>query len=160
MERYERSVRVRAPFEVVWEFHSSVDGLVALTPGWMNLEIDECRGPSGEMDPEVLEPGATIRSSIRPLGVGPRQRWLSTITDRERGDGTGYFVDEMAEGPFTHWTHTHSFYEDGSETVVRDRIEYELPLGTLGSLIGPLAVVGFDPMFRYRHSRTRKLLEK
>ncbi|SDJ74357.1 Ligand-binding SRPBCC domain-containing protein [Halovenus aranensis] len=159
MHTYERSVRVAAPFEEVWEFHSTEKGLEALTPDWMGLEVESVTGPDGEPEPDVLETGATIDASVRPFGVGPRQRWCSEIVARERSDGSGFFRDTMHDGPFPEWEHTHNFYADGDETVVRDHVEYELPLGPLDGLIGPLAVVGFEPMFRYRHRRTQTLLE-
>lgn len=159
MPTYERSVRVDAPFEEVWEFHSTEDGLVALTPGWMNIRIDDVRGPDGEQDPDVLKAGAVVDSSVRPFGVGPRQSWISNIVARERKSGSAYFRDEMSDGPFSEWTHTHMFYADGDATIVRDKVEYELPFGSVGRAVGPLAVVGMEPMFRYRHRKTRELLE-
>ncbi|MFB6233606.1 MAG: SRPBCC family protein [Haloarculaceae archaeon] len=159
MPTYERSTRVVAPFDDVWEFHSDERGLVALTPGWMNLEIESVRDPDGAPDPDVLEAGAVVESSVRPLGVGPRQSWTSEITGRDRSQGAAYFRDVMADGPFRRWVHTHSFYADGASTIVRDHVEYELPLGRLGEHLGPMAVVGFEPMFRYRHRKTRELLE-
>jgi ligand-binding SRPBCC domain-containing protein len=159
METYERSVRVGASFEDVWEFHSTEQGLVDLTPDWMHLRVEEVRGPEGEPDPAILEAGSVIRSSVRPLAVGPRQEWVSDIIARERSGGSAYFRDTMRDGPFKEWTHTHLFYADEDETVVRDLVEYELPLGSVGKRLGPLAVVGFEPMFRYRHRKTRQLLE-
>lgn len=159
MAHYERSVRVNAPFESVWEFHATADGLKALTPDWMNLRVEEIRGPDGNLDPPELLSGSTLRASVRPFGVGPRQEWLSVITDRERSDGAGYFRDRMDDGPFKEWEHTHLFYADGDSTIVRDRIRYQLPFGPLGEIAGPLARVGFEPMFRFRHQRTRELLE-
>jgi ligand-binding SRPBCC domain-containing protein len=65
----------------------------------------------------------------------------------------------MEDGPFRHWEHTHRFFADGAETVVDDRVVYALPFGGLGDAVAPLARVGFEPMFRFRHSRTRELLE-
>lgn len=159
MPTYDRSVRVAAPFEDVWALHSTERGLVALTPGWLHLEVEAVTGPDGEADPEVLEAGAVVESSVRPLGIGPRQRWTSEITARERTAGAAYFRDVMTDGPFREWTHTHMFYADGEATVVRDRVEYRLPLGGLGRALDALAVVGLDPTFRYRHRRTRELLE-
>jgi ligand-binding SRPBCC domain-containing protein len=156
---YERSVRVAAPFERVWDFHSRVDGLEGLTPDWMGLRVEQVLGPDGESDPDVLESGAELHLSTAIAGIGPRQEWVSAITERERHDGAAYFRDEMREGPFPEWLHTHLFYRDGDETIVRDRVRYELPGGGLGRRLGPLAVVGFAPMFRYRHRRTRELLE-
>lgn len=159
MAVYERRTRVAAPFEDVWEFHSQISGLDALTPGWMNLEIESVTGPDGEADPEILEAGARAESSVRPFGVGPSQQWTSVITERESGDGTAMFRDTMEGGPFAEWEHTHSFYADGDGTVVHDHVEYQLPFGPLGRMLGPLAVVGLEPMFRFRHRKTKELLE-
>ncbi len=168
MSVYERSVRVAAPLSEVWEFHSTPAGLTALTPGWMNLRVEAVRLPSAEGDggtetvaadeEPTLVAGSELDLSVRPLGVGPRQGWTSRIVDRRIGDGAARFVDDMVEGPFAHWEHTHSFYADGDETLLRDRVEYRLPGGRAGGALSPLAVVGFEPMFRHRHRRTRALL--
>ncbi|WP_135820092.1 SRPBCC family protein [Halostella litorea] len=159
MSVYRRETRVAAPLSEVWEFHSRVSGLEALTPGFAGLRIEAVAGPDGERDPDVLEAGSRIRMSMQPFGVGPRQRWTSVITEREEGEGTATFRDAMEDGPFDRWVHTHRFFADGDETVVRDRVEYELPGGRLGEAAGPLAYVGFEPMFRYRHRETKRLLE-
>lgn len=159
MRTYERAVRVEAPFEEVWEFHSDESGLVALTPSWMHLEVESVVGPDGESDPDVLVAGSVLRSSVRPFNVGPRQEWTSEITAREREEGSAYFRDVMTDGPFDEWEHTHLFYADGEETIVRDRVRYEFPFGVLGRAAGPFGVVGFEPFFRYRHRRTKALLE-
>lgn len=159
MNTYQREVSVDAPFEAVWDFHSTTDGLVALTPDWLNLRIEAVRGPDEEPDPDVLDVGSTIRSSVRPFGVGPRQEWISEITARERSAQSGYFTDVMSDGPFREWRHTHRFESDGESTLVRDTVEYRLPLGGVGDIVGPLARIGFAPMFWYRHRETRSLLE-
>ncbi len=159
MARYERSVRVQAPLETVWAFHSRISGLEALTPGWLHLQVESIVGPDGDPDPETLDVGTVIRLSMAPFGIGPRQQWTSRITDRERRKGAARFRDKMVEGPFPEWVHTHLFFQDGDETIVRDRIRYRLPLGGLSRPLNPIAVVGFEPMFRYRHRRTRERLE-
>lgn len=159
MHTYERSVRVAAPFDVVWDFHSTESGLVDLTPDWMNMRVESVTGPDGEPNPDVLEAGSQLAASVRPFGVGPRQDWVSDITGRDNSGDTAYFKDVMGEGPFPHWEHTHLFYDDGEETLVRDRVEYELPVGPLNPVVGPFAIVGFEPMFYYRHRRTKALLE-
>lgn len=159
MQTYERATRVRAPLDRVVEFHSSADGLEALTPDALNLRVESVTDPDGQPDPDVLETGSTITSSISPLGVLPRQRWVSEIVDRQVGDQVAGFTDVMNDGPFPHWRHTHRFFADGEDTIVYDRVEYRLPGGPLGRAIGPFGVVGFEPMFAYRHRRTRKLLD-
>lgn len=159
MATYQRETRVRAPLEDVWEFHSSISGLEALTPDWLNLRVESVVGPDGDRDPPVLAAGTDVSLSIRPFGVGPRQRWRSVITARERSDGSAYFRDEMIDGPFETWVHTHSFHADGNETILRDRVEYALPLGIVGDAVTPFSRIGFEPMFRTRHGRTKERLE-
>ncbi|WP_227355014.1 SRPBCC family protein [Haladaptatus salinisoli] len=158
MTTYQREVWVDAPFEDVWRFYSTIDGLEALTPEWMHLRVEGIRGPDGDPEPDVLETGTEVRLSLRPFGVGLRQRWTSEITRRKERDGSALFRDEMRDGPFPEWRHTHQFYDGDGRTLVRDRVKYRLPaLGTAGS---PLAKVGFEPMFRYRHRKTKELLER
>jgi ligand-binding SRPBCC domain-containing protein len=159
MAVYQRRTRVAAPLDEVWDFHSRVTGLEALTPGWMNLQVESVTGPDGEPDPGILETGSRIDASMQPFGVGPRQRWTSVITARERDEGSASFRDEMEGGPFRHWEHTHRFFADGDDTVVDDRVVYALPFGGVGEAVSRLARVGFEPMFRFRHRRTRELLE-
>lgn len=159
MATYTRSVRVSAPLDEVWDFHSRISGLEALTPGWMNMRVEDVRDAQGNPDPEIMDTGAVAVTSVRPFDVGPRQTWTSEIRVREREERSARFVDEMTDGPFAHWVHTHLFYADGGDTIVCDRVEYELPGGPPGRAVSPLAFVGFEPMFRYRHRKTRKLLE-
>lgn len=159
MSIYEREVVVAAPFETVWEFHSTERGLVALTPDWMNLRVESTTGPDGDPDPDILEEGSVVASSVRPLGVGPRQQWVSHIVERREEDGRAMFRDVMGEGPFPHWEHTHRFEAVTGGTRVQDRVSYRLPGGALGRAASPFAWVGFEPMFRHRHRQTRALLE-
>jgi ligand-binding SRPBCC domain-containing protein len=126
----------------------------------MGLSVEAVRGPDGEPDPEVLEVGSRIRMAMRPFGAGPPQRWTSRIVARDESAGSAVFRDDMVDGPFDEWVHTHRFFADGGETIVEDSVEYELPFGPLGRALGPFAVVGFEPMFRYRHRRTKELLER
>ncbi|QLH82667.1 SRPBCC family protein [Halosimplex pelagicum] len=157
MPVYEREVVVDAPFEDVWKFHSGASGLEALTPDWMNLRVESSVGPDGDPDPDVLEAGSRVESTVAPFGVAPRQRWVSAIVAREEGDGQAFFRDEMRAGPFPEWVHTHSFEAVDGGTRVHDHVEYELPV--VRGLFGPLGWVGFEPMFRYRHRKTKELLE-
>lgn len=156
---YERSVRVEAPLGEVWDFYSRAEGLVRLTPDWLALRIESVRGPDGETDSRVLETGSRIRVSAEPLGCGPRESWTSEIIERERGEDFALFRDTMHGGPFEHWEHTHRFVADDGETIVHDHVEYELPCGSVGRAIAPFGAVGFEPMFRHRHRRTKELLE-
>lgn len=159
MARYRRETVVDAPLSRVWEFHSTVDGLLALTPDWLGLSVERVRGPDGELDPTTLAEGSEISLSTRAFGIGPKQSWTSHIVERERSDDRAWFRDTMDDGPFQRWDHTHLFEQADGGTRIVDRIEYELPPGAVGRTVSPIAVVGLEPMFRYRHRRTKALLE-
>ncbi|WP_338728453.1 SRPBCC family protein [Haladaptatus sp. DJG-WS-42] len=160
MPVFERETRVRAPLSEVWAFHSRIEGLEALTPDWLHLTIDAVIGPDGERDPDTLVPGTRISMSLRPFGVGPKQRWTSVITKRTEGEERAMFEDFMQGGPFSRWNHTHSFRADGEDTIVHDRVEYELPGGKLGKAVSPISKFGFEGMFRGRHRATKRALEQ
>ena len=159
MATYSRRTRIDAPLEAVWAFHGQINGLEALTPAWMGLHVDSVVGPDNEPDPAALYAGSEITMASQPFGVAPESRWLSRIVARERDDGYRMFRDDMLGGPFSLWIHTHEFYGDGEETVMIDTVQYELPAGPVGPLVDRLAVIGFEPMFRYRHRQTKTLLE-
>lgn len=155
MAVFERDLRVGAPIEDVWAFHSTTDGLRALTPNVLDLRVEEIERPGNGRDAHVLTEDTRIHASVTPIGFGHRLRWVSLIEERVERDGLRYFVDTMENGPFPEWTHTHLFYADGDETLIRDRVEYELPGGDVGTALGR---VGLAPMFVYRHYRTRDIL--
>lgn len=159
MTTYERDSWVRAPLDRVWSFHRGVDGLAALTPGWMGLRVEGVTGPDGEADPNALDPGSTVELSVRPFGIGPRRGWTSEIVARERGDGTAYFRDVLVEGPFPEWEHTHLFYADGERTRCRDRVRYRTPAGPLAPVADEAAKLGLDVVFRRRHRRLAASVE-
>lgn len=172
MATYERSTHVDAPLATVWDFHSRVSGLTRLTPDWLDLRVEAVRGPDGQplggesagrpttgLEAPVLEAGSVVHLSVAPGGVGPRQRWTSRIVAREEREDAAFFRDEMVDGPFPEWVHTHRFAREGDGTLMTDAIRYELPGGELGRRLSPLAGVGFEPVFAYRHHRTKQLLE-
>jgi len=159
MATYTRSTRVEAPFDEVWAFHSTLDGLEALTPGFMNLEVREVTGPDGEADPGELLAGTRVRLAMRPFGIGPEQSWTTVITERSGDERRAHFRDEMEDGPFTSWEHTHRFVGDSDATVITDHVAYHLPGGPLGRRLSPLGWPGFEAMFQGRHRRTKALLE-
>lgn len=155
---YERSTLIRAPLDAVWQFHSTVDGLVAITPDWFGLTVESVVGPAGESEPETLEAGSEVTLSVKPFGIGPGESWTSHITDRKRERETAVLRDEMVDGPFPRWHHTHRFAAEPGGTRLTDRVEYELPLGPARGLSG-LGWPGFEAVFAYRHRRARQLLE-
>ena len=160
MRTFERLTHVDAPFETVWQFHSEPTGLDRLTPDWVGLRFERALGPEGTTIEPTLEPGVTLTYSARPLGIGPRSEATATIVDRWReGDRAG-FQDELVDGPFSQWRHSHSFVATDDGTIVRDRVEFALPGGLVGSALEPLVGLGLAVAFWGRHRRTKRLLER
>ncbi|SDY47343.1 SRPBCC family protein [Halopenitus persicus] len=185
MPTYRRRTRIAAPLADVWAFHSRVEGLQRLTPSWVNLQVDGIDRPadatssnrSGAAGDATVDgattddaaandataelvAGTEIRLSVRPFGIGPRQRVVSRIRDRHAGSGRAYFVDEMATGPLPEWVHTHLFLADGEDTILVDDVHYRLPCRVVTDRLAPATDVGLELAFRDRHRRTKAALER
>ena len=80
-----------------------------------------------------IEVGAHVVLRVR---IGPlRHRWISEhrVYDQDRY----CFRDTQVKGPFAHWDHTHRVEPVGPSTcILEDRIEYLLPLGPIGNILG------------------------
>lgn len=103
-----------------------------------------------------LEVGArTVITGVGPLG----QRWVAEHTAYEPGR---MFRDEQVSGPFKKWIHTHRFEPKSQSTSeLVDQIEYELPLGGLGSFFGgSFTTATLERMFAYRQALTRSDLTR
>lgn len=62
-------------------------------------------------------------------------------------------------GPYAYWRHEHEFEVDGESTIVRDKVQYEMPLGLLGETFGLYFVrKDLDRIFAYRRSQIEALL--
>lgn len=152
MARFRRESYIDAPFSAVWDFHSTVDGLTALTPAAADLRIDDLRVPDGG---ETLVEGSEMDLSVGPIPGGPRQCFTAVIEERSETADTAYFVDIMRDGPMTTWEHTHRFVRTGEGARLIDDIEYETGLG---GTIDRLFKIGLTVAFWDRHRRTREKL--
>lgn len=152
MARFTRQSRVDAALDTVWDFHSRIEGLEALTPGWAGLRVESLDVPGGG---EILEAGTEMTLSVGPIPGGPRVRFVSEIVSRERRTDEAVFVDEMRDGPFKSWRHTHRFVAANESTLLSDEIEYATGYGsTVDLALKP----GFALAFAGRHRKTREIL--
>ena len=156
MPIFQRETTFEAPIEEVWQLHTTGEGLVRLTPSAFDLRIDAVRGGAPD---EPLPVDAELDVSANPGGIGTRDQFTAVTTASEVDGDRAVFRDEMRDGIFPKWVHTHSFETIfGDETLMRDRIEYRLPT-VAGDLVAPFAPVGFVPMFAYRHRKAATILE-
>lgn len=71
---------------------------------------------------------------------GVRQRLTSRIVEMTRPT---HFRDTMVSGAFRRFDHDHDFFERGNETLVRDRFDFQSPLGPLGSIADALVLTRY-----------------
>jgi ligand-binding SRPBCC domain-containing protein len=138
---------VSRPVEDVFGFFSEAANLELITPPWLGFRLVGS-------DPIVMRRGALIeyRLSLHRLPL----RWVSRIALWEPGRT---FVDVQVRGPYRVWRHRHEFERAGRDTVVRDHVDYALPLGPLGE-IAHAAFVERDlaRIFDYRRAAVARLL--
>jgi ligand-binding SRPBCC domain-containing protein len=139
-----KSVLINAPVRDVFRFHERDDALPLLSPPFPPVRVISRVGG--------IQAGAEVVLRIGPV------HWIARHTAYEQ---ESLFVDEQIRGPFRSWVHRHEFEAVDGRTKLTDRIEYQLPGGTLVNLLFAWIVNGaLANMFRYRHYVTREFCEK
>ncbi len=148
LHRLERTQQIQRPLEAVFAFFADAANLEAITPRFLRFRI---LTPT----PVELRPGARIDYALSLFGLP--LRWRTRISEWEPGTR---FVDEQEAGPYAVWRHTHEFEARGEATLVRDVVEYALPLGPLGSLVHALLVERtLRRIFDFRRDAIERLLD-
>jgi ligand-binding SRPBCC domain-containing protein len=94
--------------------------------------------------------GTRIQYQLKLHGIPIH--WESEITG---WDPPHFFSDDQIRGPYRHWHHEHSFEERDGGTLVRDKVEYAVPGG---SLINRFFVASdLRRIFDYRTATLKKL---
>lgn len=106
----------------VFPYFCSETNLEELTPPFLNFHV------LGKNTPVITE-GTLIDYRLSMHGVP--LKWQSRILSWQPSK---CFVDEQVAGPYRLWHHTHEFIELGGGTLLRDRVQYKLPLGIFGDL--------------------------
>ena len=139
---YVKRSRLAASAEEVYGWHARPGALERLSPPWDPPVVESRTGGIGDE-------GARVVLRVGPLG----QRWVAehygAVPGRE-------FRDRQLAGPFALWEHIHRMIPEGpSACMLEDRIEYALPAGPAGDVLGGRAVRALlDRMFEYRHRVT------
>jgi len=125
----ERAQVIPRPREEVFRFFEDPRNLAEITPKEMGFEIVE-------IDELPVRPGFRIVYRIKWAGIG--LKWVTTISEYDAPNG---FADVQAKGPYKYWHHEHTFEDLGDgQTMMRDRVRYELPFGILGAVMHRLVV--------------------
>jgi len=89
----------------------------------------------------------------RHLGV--RQRLTVRVTEFDR---PRHFQDAMTSGAFKRMVHDHEFSDHPQGTLMRDRFEFNSPLGILGRIVDRLFLVFYLRRFIRRRNEVLKRL--
>lgn len=143
----ERTQLVPRPRGAVWTFFSDPRNLEQITPDFLRFRL-EADGPV----PMVEGGEVGYRLSLFGLPFAWRSRFEEVVPGER-------FVDVQVKGPYRRWHHLHAFEDVPGGTLVRDRVEYELPLGPLGGLAHS-ALVGriLRRIFDHRREAVARLL--
>lgn len=146
--RFEKASVIRATPERVFAFHELPDAFERLIPPWEDVKIVKVA--------DISEVGS--RSIIETRILGPvTQKWVAEHTAY---DPPRMFEDVQISGPFRKWRHRHIVEPHPEGAVLRDSMEFELPMGFLGRLAAPFAIIPrLEKMFDHRHEVTRKWCE-
>ena len=121
MEHLVREQLVGAPLDEAFAFYGEPHNLERITPRWLHFEILEA--------PAALDEGALLRYRLRLFGV--RINWLTRI---DAWEPPHRFVDRQLSGPYRRWVHTHELEAVAGGTLIRDRVEYDVPVAALARL--------------------------
>jgi ligand-binding SRPBCC domain-containing protein len=110
--------------------------------------------------PRIVETPPTVAAGERlRYRVGGRRIRVDWIAEIAEWQPPRRFTDVQVRGPYASWVHTHELVPTSLGTEIRDRVEYRLPGGRLGSLADRLV---HRPLlaclFRYRSRRLDELL--
>lgn len=147
VHRLERAQLLRHPLDEVFAFFSQARNLGRITPSWLSFNVLT-------PEPISMQVGTLIEYKLRVHGVP--LRWVSRIEAWEPGRA---FIDRQIRGPYALWQHRHTFEAAEDGTIVRDTVDYRLPLGPLGELAHRLFVRhDLERVFEYRHEAVERLL--
>lgn len=165
------------PVDLVFAFFANPENLPRLMPSWQKARIEEASfvpppprlaslDSSLPLQSIAAGIGTCITLSFRPFPFSPvRVRWEAKIDEFVWNN---LFADLQLKGPFSYWHHRHTIRAEtritasGASTsgsLLRDDVEYEMPLGKLGEVANTLFIARqLHTTFAFRHTRTRELL--
>ena len=143
----ERTQLIPRPLAEVFPFFSDAGNLEAITPAFLQFKILTPR-------PIPMRAGTFIDYRIRLLGIP--MHWRTQI---ESFDPPHRFTDIQIRGPYRLWHHTHEFLDVPEGTLMTDLVQYQMPLGPIGSLAHALWIRRtLERIFDYRFQKVAELL--
>lgn len=152
------------PVQQVFDFFANPENLPPIMPAWQKVRIESAKLTTPDNVPHrphaLAGEGSELYVTFRPLPFLPiRTGWHVLVSEFVY---LSHFCDIQLAGPFKYWHHCHRMRRedrDGVEgTLVRDEVEYELPLAPLSDWANGVARVNLAGVFRYRQAEMRRIL--
>jgi len=135
--------------EFVFDFFSKPENLELITPRNLNFKI---LTPSPIRMRQGLLVKYTIKLSSIPLS------WKTLIS---KFDPPNIFIDEQISGPYSRWHHTHYFTYKNNQTTVKDKVEYVVPCGFIGTVVNRFYIRKMlRNIFEYRFYTIAKIFKE
>jgi ligand-binding SRPBCC domain-containing protein len=142
MHRLERTQQLSCDIYTAWHFFCSPHNLSRITPPHMHFKV------LSELADEHIYEGMIIDYRVSPLFHIPMQ-WRTLIS---RIEPLKRFTDIQEKGPYKSWTHLHEFISNEQGVLIKDSVDYELPLGLLGTFAHRLLIrKELEHIFDYRY---------
>lgn len=145
---YKTTQQLACSLAEAWTFFSSANNLSEITPPDMNFTV-----LTHFEDDEIFE-GMKIDYTVSPLFHIPL-KWQTEIIQVEFQKS---FTDFQNKGPYKLWSHHHVFEANTDGVLMTDQIDYELPLGFLGTVAHRILVKKkIENIFEYRRIKLNQL---
>lgn len=144
MPLIELQTLIAAPAERVFDLARSIDAHQDSAEGTHERAVLGVTSGLIGLDEEVTW-------EARHFGIAQRLTVKITKFDRPR-----HFQDVMLKGAFQQMQHDHYFDEQGGQTLMRDRFEFQSPLGPLGRLFDTIVLTGYMRRFLVKRNAILK----
>ncbi|MBQ19643.1 MAG: hypothetical protein CMD31_02700 [Flavobacteriales bacterium] len=145
--QFQRTQKIKASIDEVWDFISSPANLKEITPDYMGFDI------TSKETPDKMYQGLIISYKVSPL-LGIKTTWvteISQVKDKE------YFVDEQRVGPYKLWHHQHIIVPINGGVLMKDIVSYVPPFGFLGVIANKLIIRNkLNEIFNFRTKAIEK----
>lgn len=147
MKKFEKSTLIKCSAEELFDFHTNTTNLTKITPP--NIKVKLLTPDFKAQEGEILK----LKSIKNFVPIN----WTVKISKHERPKK---IVDIALKSPFKYWEHQHIFIQHEKFTELKDVVIYEMPFGIIGEILEPFVYSDLLNMFEYRHTQTKKILEK
>jgi len=151
IHQLKREQQLNCDIETAWKFFSSANNLSKITPKDMNFIVRT------QLENDEIYKGMIIDYYVSPL-LGIKMDWQTEITQVNHHQN---FTDFQNKGPYKLWNHFHEFIPNEKGVLIKDTVDYELPMGFLGEIAHKLFVKSkLEHIFSYRFNILEEMFNK